>query len=166
LEYRHGAWGSWARFRHCKEWALPKFDHGMLRFAGSNHERVAIRESEDNGKECNKEGRGRIPGLLPATWSTRPPRPPELEFCLELVHVLQEFRVIADLLETANEKLHGFDGRQRVEHLAEDPDALQVFLGDEQLFLAGAAALDVDGREHALVDQFAVENDFAVAGAF
>ena len=63
------------------------------------------------------------------------------------------------------EQFHGFDGRERVEHLAQDPDALQVFLGDEQLFLTRAGALNVDGREDALVDELAVEDDFHVAGA-
>ena len=43
---------------------------------------------------------------------------------------------------------------------------VQIFLGNEQLFLTGAGALDVDGREHALVDQLAVQDDFHVAGTF
>ena len=38
-------------------------------------------------------------------------------------------------------------------------------LGMQQLFLARARALNVDGREDALVDQLAVEDDFHVAGA-
>ncbi len=37
---------------------------------------------------------------------------------------------------------------------------VQVFLRDQQLFLTRAGALNVDGREGALVDQLAVENDF------
>ena len=36
----------------------------------------------------------------------------------------------------------------------------------QQLFLAGAAAVEVDGREHALFIKAAVQVDFAVAGAF
>src|SRR5208337_4587206 len=77
----------------------------------------------------------------------------------------QEFGVVTNLLEAADQQLHGFNGRKRIEHTAQDKDALQIFLGDEQLFLAGSGALDIDGREHALVDQLAVEDDFHVAGA-
>jgi len=39
------------------------------------------------------------------------------------------------------------------------------FLGNKQFFLTRAGALNVDGREDALVDELAVKNDFHVAGA-
>ena len=42
---------------------------------------------------------------------------------------------------------------------------LQLALGHQQLFLAGARLVDVDRREDALVHQLAVEMDLAVAGA-
>src|SRR6185503_6462034 len=78
---------------------------------------------------------------------------------LKLVHVGKELGVVADFFEAADEEFHSFSGRQRVEDLAEDPDALEVFLGDEQLFLTGAGALDVDGRKDSLVDELAVKDD-------
>jgi len=78
---------------------------------------------------------------------------------------VEEFLVVAGFGQLVGEEFHGFDGRQGVEDAAENPGALEVFLGDEQLFLAGAGALDVDGGEDALVDQLAVEDDFHVAGA-
>src|SRR3569833_383958 len=84
---------------------------------------------------------------------------------LQLVHVGEEFGVVANLLKTADEKFHCLGWRHRNEHFAEDPDALEVFLRDEELFLSGAGALDVDGREDALIDELAVKNDFHVAGA-
>jgi hypothetical protein len=55
--------------------------------------------------------------------------------------------------------------RQRVEHLAQHPDAVEVLLRDEQLFLPRAALLDVDGREHAPVGELPIEVDLHVAGA-
>src|ERR1700723_2423511 len=36
----------------------------------------------------------------------------------------------------------------------------------QQLFFARARTLDIDSRKRSLVDQFAVENNFRVAGAF
>ena len=45
-------------------------------------------------------------------------------------------------------------------------DAVEFFLGHQQLFLARAALVDVDGRENALVHQLAIQMDFHVAGAF
>src|ERR1035437_7159090 len=89
------------------------------------------------------------------------PGPPHLK----LVHVGQELGVVPYLLETADQQLHSLDGRQRIEYLAQNPDALQFFLRNQQLFLAGARTLDVDGREHSLVHQLSVQNDFHVAGA-
>src|SRR5579863_2412478 len=83
----------------------------------------------------------------------------------ELVHILQELGIIADLFEAGNEQFHGFDGRQGVQHAAQHEDALQVFPGNEQFFLSRAGALDVDGREDALIDQLAVEDDLHVAGS-
>ena len=43
---------------------------------------------------------------------------------------------------------------------------MQHFGLQQQLFAAGAAAVQVDGREHALFVQTALQVDFAVAGAF
>src|SRR5437868_10579193 len=44
--------------------------------------------------------------------------------------------------------------------LFRSPDAGQVFLRDQQLFLARTRPLNIDSWEGALVDQLAVENDF------
>src|SRR6185312_2474317 len=104
----------------------------------------------------------------------RKARPPRRAFAasphrsiavLERAHVVQELLVVACLAELVGEKLHGFNRRERVEDLAQNPGALQVVFRDEELFFAGARALDVDGREDALVDELAVEDDFHVAGA-
>src|ERR1035437_6042484 len=84
---------------------------------------------------------------------------------LHLIHVGEELGVVADLFQAADEQLHGFDRGERVEHLAENPDARQILFGYEQLFLAGSGALDVDGREDALVDELAVQDDLHVAGS-
>src|SRR6185437_13787171 len=82
------------------------------------------------------------------------------------VHGCEEIGVALGLEQAVAEQLHGLGDRERVQHLAQHPDAVEVVLGDEQLFLAGARALDVNGGEDALVHQLAVEDDLHVAGAF
>ena len=56
-------------------------------------------------------------------------------------------------------------GAHRVEDAAQHVDLLELILGNQQVLLAGAGARHVDRREHALVGDLAVENDFRVAGA-
>ena len=51
-------------------------------------------------------------------------------------------------------------GLQRIQNLAQNPDPLQVFLRNQQLFLTRTRALNIDRREDALVDQLAVEDHF------
>src|SRR4051812_35151469 len=84
---------------------------------------------------------------------------------LQRTHIGQEVAIRLGLAELVDQQLHRFYRREWVQDFPQHPDALQVFPGNEQLFLTGAGALDIDGREDTLVDQFAVENDFHVAGA-
>src|SRR5688572_5873670 len=81
------------------------------------------------------------------------------------LHRGEELGVVLGLAEAFEDDFHLLDGRERVEHPAHDPDAVEVLLREEQLFLARARALEVDGREEALVGEPAVEVDFRVAGA-
>src|SRR5271155_3227364 len=69
----------------------------------------------------------------------------EMFLSLQGVHLKQKFGVIAGLAQAVHQQLHRFDRRERVEDLTQNPNALQVFFGDEQLLFAGAGALDVDG---------------------
>ncbi len=80
-------------------------------------------------------------------------------------HRGEEFAVGLGLGQPAQQQLHGFDRRERVQHLAQHPDAVQLIGWQQQLFLARAGAIDVDGGEDALVHQPAVEVDLHVAGA-
>src|SRR5215510_11247395 len=82
-----------------------------------------------------------------------------------LTHRRQEFRIGFGLLQSFEDKLHLLDRRKRVEHAAQYPDSVEVFLWDQQLFLARAGFLQVDRREDALVRELAVEMDFEVARA-
>src|SRR5262249_7658666 len=56
--------------------------------------------------------------------------------------------------------------RERIQNLSQNPDSVQFILGNEQLFLPGSGTVDIDRGEHAFVDEFAIEADFHVAGAF
>src|SRR5260370_13633304 len=64
-------------------------------------------------------------------------------------HGAEELAVGAGLAQLVQQQLHGLYGRKRIEHLAEDPHAVQFVLGQEKLFLAGTALVDVDGGEGA-----------------
>ena len=85
---------------------------------------------------------------------------------LQLAHLGQELAIRGRLGQSLNEQFHSLNWTQRVEYLAQHPDPGQVFFRNQQLLLTCAGALNIDGREGALVDQLAVENDFHVAGAF
>src|ERR1035437_1136552 len=79
-------------------------------------------------------------------------------------HRAEKLRVVLRLVEPLDEELHRLHRRERVEDLAEDPHAVQLLLLEEQLFLARARAVEVDGRENAAVDELPVEVDLHVAG--
>src|SRR5918912_207147 len=81
------------------------------------------------------------------------------------LHRGEELGVVLGLAEALQDDLHLLDGREGVEDAAHDPDAVEVFLRDEQLFLARARPLEVDGREEALVGEPTVEVNLAVARA-
>src|SRR3954465_11402700 len=59
----------------------------------------------------------------------------ELRNLLRL-HRRKEFGVRLGLAETLEDDFHLFDGRQRIENSTHYPDAVEVVLADEQLFLA------------------------------
>src|SRR5579859_8260178 len=91
---------------------------------------------------------------------------PELVFSGRRGHRTQKFRVGLRFCEAAKQKLHGFDGRERAQNFAEDPNAAELVRREEQLVLTSAGALNVNGREDALIGEAAVEIDFHVAGTF
>ena len=80
---------------------------------------------------------------------------------LQRAHIGQEFAVAAGLAELVDQQFHGFHGRKRVQNFPQNPDAREIFLRNQEFFFTRAGALNIDGREDALVDQFALEDDFA-----
>src|ERR1019366_5086141 len=79
-------------------------------------------------------------------------------------HRPEELRVVLRLVEALDEELHRLHRRERVENLTEDPHAVELLLIEEELFLARARTVEVDGREDTAVDELAVEVDLHVAG--
>ncbi len=77
-------------------------------------------------------------------------------------HGGKKLRVCLGLGEAAQQKFHGFHGRERAQDLSQYPDAIQLVRRQEQFVFAGSGAVDIDGGEHALVDQAAVEIDFHI----
>ena len=47
--------------------------------------------------------------------------------------------------EFVDQKLHRFDVVHRVQEFAQQPHFLQLLVGNQQFFAAGAGAVDVDG---------------------
>src|SRR6516225_2965244 len=65
------------------------------------------------------------------------------------VHRFQEFFVGLGALHLVDEKFHGLDRVKLRQELAQDPDPVERAAREQQLFLAGGRALNVDGREDA-----------------
>src|ERR1039458_6048254 len=84
---------------------------------------------------------------------------------LQLAHLRQKFAVRPRLSQPLNEQLHSLNRRQRVQHLAQHPDPLQILFRNQQLLLTRAGALDINGRERPLIHQFAIQDDFRIARA-
>ena len=68
------------------------------------------------------------------------------------LHRRQEFSVRLRLGKAFKDDFHLLDRRERVEHASHDPDAVEVFLVDEQFFFSRAGTLQVDRREQTLVE--------------
>jgi len=80
-------------------------------------------------------------------------------------HGVEELHVGFGFAEAAEQKLHGLNGGKRAENLAQDPNAAQLVGREKEFVLTRAGALNVDGWEHALIGEAAIEIDFHVAGA-
>src|SRR5262245_34688440 len=85
--------------------------------------------------------------------------------CLAPLHHHEEVLVRLRLRHLVDEELHRFHGRHLVEDLPEDPDLVELFLHDEQLFLPGSRGLDVDRGEDAAIGELAIEVELHVARA-
>lgn len=65
------------------------------------------------------------------------------------------------------EELFDLDVRGHLHQAAaEGGDGFEFVLGDEEVFFAGAGGGEVDGGEEASLGDFAIEDEFHVAGAF
>src|ERR1044072_1819005 len=82
------------------------------------------------------------------------------------LHRGEKFGVGLRLLQSLEHDFHLLDGRERIQHTPHYPDAIQVFLADQQFFLARAGALQVDCREQSLIAQATIEVDFRVTSSF
>src|SRR4051812_30672000 len=82
-----------------------------------------------------------------------------------LLDLHQELDVVAGLLDLVEQQLDGLLRLERREHPAQLDDDRQLVGRQEDLLLAGARRVDVDGREDPLVRQPAVELELRVPGA-
>ena len=78
-------------------------------------------------------------------------------------HGSQEILVVLGAFHLAEQKLHAVNGVHGRKHLAQNPDPVQGLGSEQQLFLAGAGTVYVNGREDPLFSQMAVQVDFLVA---
>ena len=82
------------------------------------------------------------------------------------VHGRQELGVALRLFDLIDQQLHTVHGVERIEHLAQDPDAVELIIIQQEFFFPGPGAVDINGRKHPLVHQSAIEMDFHITGAF
>src|SRR5215831_1910139 len=81
-----------------------------------------------------------------------------------LLHLEQELGVALGALHPVHEHLECLLWLERVQHPAELPDDLQLVWGQQQVFLAGAGGVHVDGREDPLVGELPAQPQLHVAG--
>lgn len=81
-----------------------------------------------------------------------------------LAHGVHEILVGFGRAHFVQQKFHTVDGRHGSKNFAQNPHAVEHIVGQQQVFLAGARAVDVDGGEDAFFRKVAVEVDFHVAG--
>lgn len=70
-----------------------------------------------------------------------------------LVHGFKEFFIALGPMHLVQQELHGFHHAELGQHLAQDPDAIEIFFRDQQFFFSGSGLVDIDGRENALVHE-------------
>src|SRR5215204_2098876 len=80
-------------------------------------------------------------------------------FGLALRHRIEEVLVSLGAAHAVKEELQRLGGRHIREEVAQEVDAVELGLIEQQIFFARARAIDVDGREDALVGDVAVEHD-------
>src|SRR5262249_42174654 len=107
------------------------------------------RRSAPNG--ARRRSAGESEGASPLRSEERRSPPPSP--LPHRMHRGEELLVAARLLELVEQQLHGLDGVQLGQRLAQEPDLLQLVLLEQQLLLAGAGLLDVDRREDPLVHE-------------
>ncbi len=92
---------------------------------------------------------------------TRPPR----HWPRSDVHGFEELLVGLGALHLVEQELHRLDRVELREQLAQDPDPVERAARQQELFLAGRRALDIDGRKNAFFEQPTVERNLLIAGA-
>ena len=81
-------------------------------------------------------------------------------------HGFDEFFVRLGLGDLIEQELHRIDRVHRMEHFAENPEAIEDFLRKKHFFLTRRGLIDVQARENALFHELAIEVDFGVTGSF
>src|SRR6185312_15995645 len=92
-------------------------------------------------------------------------REAERSVTLTEVHADQELGVALRLLRPVHEQFHRFHRMHVGQHLAKHADALVFVRVQQQFFLPRAGTVHVDGGINALLDEPAIEVEFAVAGS-
>src|SRR5207244_3832019 len=82
------------------------------------------------------------------------------------VHGRQELSVALGLFNLIDQQLHTVNRVEGIEDLAEDPDAVEFIIVQQEFFFAGPRTVDVNGRKYPLIHQPAIEEDFHIASAF
>src|SRR5207244_11580271 len=78
------------------------------------------------------------------------------------IHGRQELRVALRLFDLVNQQFHTVNGIEGIKHLAQDPDAIELVIIQQELLFPGPGAVDINSREDPLVDQPAIEMYFHI----
>src|SRR5947208_3616981 len=113
------------------------------------------------GCAFHRRGRGRC-GARP---SRRPAAGPRVRRPSPLRHRREELVVRLGALEPLEQELDRLDRRHVGQEVAEQVHLVELFLGEQDLFLAGAGPLHVDRGEGATLGDATVEDHFHVARA-
>ncbi len=70
-----------------------------------------------------------------------------------LVHGVQEISIAFGSLHLFQQEFHTLHGVHRLEHLSQEPDAIDVVLFEKQLLFSSTGALDIDGRKDPSIHQ-------------
>jgi len=83
-----------------------------------------------------------------------------------LIHGVQEIPIAFGRLHLLQKKFHALHGVHRLEHLSQEPDAIDVVLVEKQFLFSSTGALNIDRRKDPSIHQTPIEIDLHISCSF